>query len=72
MSTTTLAAPIRVNTAGVLDVGLQPARVSTILRSSTATRRPRPGRAWTPAVFSRIGATSVVVVMRLFLPARGG
>src|ERR671933_699415 len=25
----------------------KPARVSTILRSSTATRRPRPGRAWT-------------------------
>ena len=31
----------------------KPARVSTILRSSTATRRPRPGRVWTPAVFTR-------------------
>src|SRR5215208_8382608 len=50
----------------------KPARVSTILRSSTATRRPRPGRAWTPAVFTRIGAARVVVLMRLLLPARDG
>ena len=50
----------------------KPARVLTILRSSTATRRPRPGRAWTPAVFTRIGAARVVVLMRLLLPARGG
>ena len=50
----------------------KPARVSTILRSSTATRRPRPGRAWTPAVFTRIGAARVVVLMRLLLSARDG
>src|SRR4051794_2542266 len=49
----------------------KPARVSTILRSSTATRRPRPGRAWTPAVFTRIGAERGVVLTRLLLPARG-
>ena len=49
----------------------KPARVSTILRSSTATRRPRPGRVWTPAVLTGIGGARVVVLMRGLLPARG-
>src|SRR4051794_20134782 len=50
----------------------KPARVLTILRSSTATRRPRPGRAWTPAASTRVGAARVVVLMRLLLVARSG
>ena len=42
----------------------KPARVLTILRSSTVTRRLMPGRAWTPAVSTRIGAARVVALMR--------
>ncbi len=50
----------------------KPARVSTILRSSTATRRPRPGRVPAPAMSMRIGGERAIVLMRLLLPARGG
>jgi hypothetical protein len=42
----------------------RPARVLSILRSSTATRRPRRGGAWTPEVFTRTGAVRVAVLMR--------
>ena len=42
----------------------KPARVLSILRSSTATRRPRRGGAWTPEVFTRTGAVRVAVLMR--------
>jgi hypothetical protein len=41
----------------------KPARVSTILRSSTVTRRPMRGRAWAPAMSTRIGAARVVALM---------
>src|SRR4051812_9900968 len=58
--------------AGMATCNHKPAVVSTILRSSTATRRSRPGRTWTPAVFTWTGAARGVVFMRLLHPAGDG
>jgi len=67
----TIAAALLAVIATVATCNQKPARVLTVLRSSTVTRRPSPGRVWAPVVLARIGAVRVAVLMRLLLPARG-